>query len=81
MHQGYKSVDRTMLKHAKGFYFFQGIYEALRYLYNLKNMRNTRGGELLLAKLLLKLTLLHECFSGFLNCSNSTNSRKASDIR
>ena len=81
MHQGYKSVDRTMLKHAKEFYFFQEIHEALRYLYNLNNVRNTCGGELLLAKLLLKLTLLHECFSGFLNGSNGTNSRKASDIR
>ena len=30
---------------------------------------------------LLKVTLLHWCFSRFLNCTNRTKSRKASDIR
>ena len=29
---------------------------------------------------LLKLTLFHECFSRFLNCTNDTKSRKASHI-
>ena len=39
------------------------------HLYNLKN-----GGVLLLA---LKVTLLHGCFSRFLNCTNGTKSRNA----
>ena len=30
---------------------------------------------------LLTVTLLHWCFSRFLNCTNRTKSRKASDIR
>ena len=29
---------------------------------------------------LLKVTLLHGCFSRFLNCTNGTKSRKASQI-
>ena len=29
---------------------------------------------------LLKLTLLHECFSRFLNCTNGTKTRKASHM-
>ena len=39
------------------------------HLYNLKNVKNTYGGVLLLVKLvadLLKVTLLHGCFSRFL---------------
>ena len=53
------------------------------YLYNLKNVKNTHGGLLILVKLqasflflqgtFLKLTLLHGCFSYFLNCTNGTN--------
>ena len=56
------------------------------YLYNLKNVKNTHGGVLLLVKLqakpatLLKVTLLHGCFSRFLNCTNGTKSRSASHI-
>ena len=58
------------------------------YLYNFKNVKNTHGGVLLLVKLqakslpatLLKVTLLHECFSRFLNCTNSTKSPNASQI-
>ena len=55
-------------------------------LYNLKNMKNTNGGMLILVKLqvqpatLLKLTLLSECFSRFLNFTNSTKSRNASQL-
>ena len=45
------------------------------HLYNLKNVKNTHGGVLLLA---LKVTLLHGCFSHFLNCTNGTKSRRAS---
>ena len=37
-------------------------------------MKNTHGG------VLLKVTLLHGCFSSFLICSNGTKSRKASDM-
>ena len=45
------------------------------HLYNLKNVKNTHGGVLLLVKLQasLKVTLLHGCFSRFLNCTNDTN--------
>ena len=49
----------------------------------LKNVKNTHGGVLLLVKLqafLLKVTLLHGCFSCFLNCKNDTKSCKASHM-
>ena len=56
-------------------------------LYNFKkNIKNTHGGVLILVKLqakpatLRKLTLLHGCFSRFLNCTNGTKSRNASHI-
>ena len=39
------------------------------HLYNLKTMKNTH-----------KLTLLHGCFSRFLNCTNGTKSHNASHI-
>ena len=42
-------------------------------LYNLKNIKSTHGG-------VLKLTLLHGCFSYFLNCPNGTKSRNAPHI-
>ena len=48
------------------------------HLYNLKNVKNTHGGVLLLVKLQAKsLALLHGCFSRVLNCTNGTKSRKA----
>ena len=48
---------------------------AIRYhLYNFKNVKNTRGG------VLLKLTLLHGCFSHFLNCTNGIKSRNTSNM-
>ena len=55
------------------------------HLHNLKNVKNTQEGVLLLVKLqakttLLKVTLLHEYFLRFLNCTNDTKSRKASHI-
>ena len=58
------------------------------HLYNLKSVKNTHGGVLLLVKLqakslqlyLLKVTLLHGCFSRFLNLTNGTKSRNASQI-
>ena len=43
------------------------------HLYNLKNVKNTHRGVLIL----LKLTLLHGCFSSFLNCTNGTKSRNS----
>ena len=44
-------------------------------------MKSTHGGVLILVPAtLLKLTLLHECFSRFLNCANSTKSRNAPQI-
>ena len=50
-------------------------------LYNLKNVKNTHGGVLFLVKgTLLKGTLLHGCFSRFLNCTNDSKSRNASNI-
>ena len=54
------------------------------HLYNLLNVKNTYGGVLLFvslqAKSQLKVTLLHECFSRFLNCMNGTKSRKTSQL-
>ena len=53
------------------------------HLYNLKSMKNTHGGVLLLLKLpatLLKVTLLHSFFSGFLDCAKDTKSRKTSQL-
>ena len=50
------------------------------HVYNLKIVKNTHKGVLLLVKwqALLKVALLHGCFSRFLNCTNDTKSRKAS---
>ena len=47
-----------------------GICDALRDLYNLKNVKNTHGEVLLLVK--FQAILLHGCFSRFLNCTNGT---------
>ena len=54
------------------------------HLYNSKNVKNTYGRVLLLVKLqaeratLLKVSLIHGCFSRFLNCTHGTKSRNAS---
>ena len=45
---------------------------------NLKNVKNTHGGVL---HLVLKETLLHGCFSRFLNCTHGTKSRNALHLR
>ena len=45
------------------------------HLYNLKNVKNTHG------RVLIKLTLLHGCFSRFWNCTNGTKSHNASHIQ
>ena len=50
------------------------------HLYNLKNVENTHGGVLILVTF-LKLTLLHGCFSRFLNCTKANKSRNASHLR
>ena len=55
------------------------------YFCNLKNVKNSYGGLLLLVECrlqpstLLKVTLLHGCFSGSLNCRNGTKLCKVSD--
>ena len=46
------------------------------HLYNLKNVKNTHGERLTL----LKVTLLHGCFSRFSNCANGIKSRNASQL-
>ena len=46
------------------------------YLYNLNNGKNTLGGILLL----VKVTLLHECFRRLENSTNRIKSRKALQI-
>ena len=47
-------------------------------------MKNTHGGVLVFVKLqaatILRVTLIHGCFSRFLNCANGTNTRKASHL-
>ena len=53
------------------------------HLYNLKNMKNTHGGVLLLVKLLKACNFTKSntppwVFSRFLNCINGTKSRKTS---
>ena len=44
------------------------------HLCNLKNVKNTHGG-------VLKVALLHGCFSRVLNCTNGAKSRKTSHIK
>ena len=44
----------------------------------LKSVKNTHGKAFYLVK--LKITLLHGCFSRFLNLTNGTKLRKASHI-
>ena len=55
-------------------------------LVQLKNVKNTHGGVLILVfrlqpATLLKLTLLHGCFSHFLSCTNGTKSRNAPHVK
>ena len=51
------------------------------HLYNLKNIKNTDGGVLLLEPAtLLKVTLFHWWFWRFLNCTNDTKSSNALHI-
>ena len=54
------------------------------HLYNLKNVKNTYGGVSILVKLqaeacsFTKINTPPWCFSRFLNCTNGTKSRNAS---
>ena len=50
------------------------------HLYNLKNVKNTHGGVLLLVNF-TKSNTPPWVFSGFLNCKNGNKSRKASEIK
>ena len=66
---------------------FMMCYAIWYHLYNLKNEENTNGGVSLLkscklkpATLLLKVTLLHDCFPCFLNCRNGTKTLNASHL-
>ena len=59
------------------------IWDALRDLIpfvRFKNVKNTHGAVLILACNFTKLTLLHGCFSHFLNCTNGTKLRNAPHI-
>ena len=51
-------------------------------LHNLKNLNNNHGGVKYQAQpaTLLKIRLLHECFSSFLNCADGTKARKLSQM-
>ena len=49
------------------------------HLHNFKNMKNIHGGVSLLVKLEAS-ALFHGCFSRFINCTNVTKSRKASNM-
>ena len=51
------------------------LYPTCYHFYNLKKVKNTHGGVLL-----LEVTLLDGCFSRFLDCTNGTKSGKASRI-
>ena len=53
------------------------ICDALRDLVPLKNVKNNHEGVLFLV---LKISLLHGCFSLFKNCANYTKSRKVSHV-
>ena len=67
-------------------FFCNQLIPVMRYaiwyhLYILKNVKNTHGEVLVLVKLqaeVLKLAILHGCFSRFLKCTNSTKLHKAS---
>ena len=50
------------------------------HFYKLKNLKNTHGGVTFKPATLLKVALLHGCFSRFLYCTNGTKSCKASHI-
>ena len=82
-------VDWLAEPHGSGWVKKKWISHVVRFatwyhLCNLKNVKNTHGGELILVKLkpatLLKLTLFHGCFLRFLNCTNGTKSGNAPHV-
>ena len=50
----------------------------LYHLYNLKNVKNTHGGALFVAK--LQVSGCHGCYLRFLDCTDGTKSRNASHL-
>ena len=59
------------------------LCEVRYHLYNLKHVKNTAGVSLLVKlhpATLLKVTVLHRCFSRFLDCKNGTKPHKASHL-
>ena len=56
------------------------LYAIWYHLYNLGNVENAHGGVRLKPAILLKLSLLHECFSHFLNCTNDIKLPRASQF-
>ena len=50
------------------------------HLYNLRNIKTPMEECYFHPATLLKVTLLHGCFSRFLNCTNGTESRKTSHM-
>ena len=59
---------------------YMGLCSIWYHLYTLKNVENIHGKKLLLVKVKVKVTLLHECFSRFLIWSNGTKLHKASHM-
>ena len=70
-----ETVSNTLQKEAlfDSWNKYETLWVIWYHLCNFKNVKSTHGGVLLLAKLqlttLLKVTLLHGCFSRFLNCT------------
>ena len=73
---------KSIWNRRRGLRYLQVMLFAIWYhLYNLKNVKNIHEGVLLLKPVtLLKVTLLHGCFSRFQNCTNCTKSSKASHM-
>ena len=73
-------LNREVLRKGKRKFLDYVMLCTIWYLFKDLNMKNTDGGVILLVSGLLKVALLHGCFSHFLNCTDSTQSRKASHI-
>lgn len=67
-----------------GLDLFVTLCRIWHHLYNLKTVKNTPGGVILLVNLqppdLFEKSALHECFSCYLDDKNSIKSRKAYQI-
>ena len=73
-------LNREVLRKGKRKFLDYVMLCTIWYLFKDLNMKNTDGGVILSVSGLLKAALLHGCFSRFLNCTDSTQSRKASHI-